>query len=43
MHGDDPEAIRWFFKDILFGEHLHVYSNKIGDDIGVIKVLYTVE
>jgi len=37
MHGDDPETIKWFYDEILYGENLIVHSNKIGDQIGTIR------
>lgn len=41
MHGDDPEAIEWFHKDILKGtdELLILHSNELGDEVGTITVL----
>lgn len=39
MHGDDQDAITWFFHDILREDELTLWSNDIGDDIGSIKVL----
>jgi hypothetical protein len=40
MHSDDPDAIKWFYEDILKenGE-LILHSNKTGDTVGEIKVL----
>lgn len=38
MHGDDKDAIEWFY-DFILGEELGVHSNHIGDIIGTIKVL----
>lgn len=42
MHGDDKESIDWFYKDILGSKRkndLILHSNKIGDEIGTIKVV----
>lgn len=39
MHGDDEDAICWFFYDILKKEVLTLHSNEIGDEIGTVKVL----
>lgn len=39
MHGDDPDAIEWFFRDILIEKPLTLHSNEIGDMIGTVKVL----
>lgn len=39
MHQDDPDAIEWFFKDILRSDLLILHSNSIGDAIGEVKVL----
>jgi hypothetical protein len=38
-HQDDPDAIEWFFRDILIEDLLMLYSNCIGDMIGTVKVL----
>lgn len=38
MHGDDPESIEWFNEE-LGSDHLWLWSNDIGDEIGSIKVL----
>ena len=38
MHGDDQDAINWFFSDILKNEKLNLHSNEIGDFIGTVKV-----
>ena len=38
MHGDDPEGIAWF-NDELISDHLWLWSNDIGDEVGSIKVL----
>ena len=46
MHGDDPDAIKWFYKDTLEKEltnedypNLILHSNEIGDEVGVVKVI----
>lgn len=39
FHQDDPDAIEWFFKDLLIEEPLMLHSNYIGDVIGTVKVL----
>lgn len=39
MHHDDPDAIEWFFKDILLDDLLILHSDEIGDMIGTVKVL----
>ncbi len=39
MHQDDPDAIEWFFLDILQEDLLFLHSNEIGDVIGTVKVL----
>ena len=41
MHGNDKEAIDWFYNDILKKGTLTLHSNEVGDEIGVIKVLET--
>jgi len=40
MHGDDPQAIEWFFEDILQDQNgeLLLHSNEIGDTIGTVRV-----
>ena len=42
-HGKDPDAIAWFWNDILLypGEdgELVLHSNELGDEVGTIKVL----
>jgi hypothetical protein len=40
-HGDDPEAIAWFFGEILSDGKglLLLHSNEIGDCIGKVRVL----
>jgi hypothetical protein len=38
MHGNDPDAIDWFEKDILGGE-LILHSNELGDEVGRVEVL----
>lgn len=39
MHGNDEEAIKWFFEDILYRDRLILHSNEIGDEVGEVKVL----
>lgn len=41
VHGDDMEAISWFFAHILSEEKglLLLHSNEIGDCIGKVRVL----
>lgn len=40
-HGTDREAERWFYNDILRGEHLTLNDNgELGDSIGEVKVLH---
>ena len=40
VHGDDPEAIEWFYETILGDkEGLFLHSNEIGDTVGLVKVL----
>lgn len=40
MHGEDEEAIDWFFSKVLFGKKaLTLNSNEIGDDVGTIKII----
>lgn len=46
MHGNDKEAIDWFYKDILMSRRkkdLILHSNEIGDEIGEVKVLRIVK
>ena len=42
-HGDDPEAIEWFYEQTLMrkgvDELLILHCNEIGDEIGTIKVI----
>lgn len=40
MHGDDPEAIEWFYNDILLDPKslLFLHSEEIGDIIGTLKI-----
>lgn len=42
MHGDDKEAIDWFFNGILKDE-LILHSNEIGDEIGIVKVIEVID
>ena len=37
MHGNDKEAINWFYNNIL-KDTLILHSNEIGDEIGTIKI-----
>ena len=37
MHGNDPEAIEWFEKEILGGE-LILHSNELGDEVGKVRI-----
>lgn len=45
IHRDDPEAIEWFYNDILKRQNpnntqlLLLHCNEIGDTIGEVKVL----
>ena len=43
IHGNDPESIDWFHKEILLHPSkdggLILHSNEIGDEVGVIRVL----
>ena len=40
MHGDDPEAVRWFREDIIGGGMLTLHDNgELGDDLGTVRVL----
>jgi hypothetical protein len=41
IHGDDPEAVSWFYNDVLKGtdELLILHSNLLGDELGLVKVL----
>ena len=43
MHANEPEAIKWFYEDILQNkrgeERLLLHSNEIGDVVGDITVL----
>lgn len=38
-HGDEPEAIEWFMSDVIHGDDLSLYSDKIGDTVGSVRVL----
>lgn len=38
MHGDDAEARRWFFDDILWRDRLTLHSKEIGDEIGELTI-----
>ena len=37
MHGNDKEAIKWFYNNIL-KDTLILHSNEIGDEIGAVKI-----
>ena len=37
MHGNDKEAINWFYNNIL-KDTLILHSNEIGDKIGAVKI-----
>lgn len=43
MHGNCPDAQRWFMEDVLAGpapaEGLYLHSGAIGDEVGTIRVL----
>jgi hypothetical protein len=39
MHENDPEAIEWFFTDLLPGDELFLHSNEIGDTVGTVRVM----
>ena len=41
MHGDDPEAIDWFYNQIMRGNggELLLHSNELGTTIGAVTVL----
>lgn len=39
MHGDNKEAIKWFFEEILQQDLLILHSNEIGDEIGTVKII----
>lgn len=39
MHGNDKDAVNWFFKDILMQDKLFLHSNEMGDVIGEVTVL----
>ena len=38
MHGDEPDATKWFWLDVMNGE-LYLHSNELGDEVGRVKVL----
>ena len=38
MHGDDPDGVVWFNDEIL-GNEIIAWSNELGDEQGIIKVL----
>ena len=39
MHGDELEAIEWFWRDVMGGGELYLHSNFIGDEVGRVKVI----
>ena len=41
MHGNDPDGMRWFIKDVLSDDldNLFLCSKEIGDIIGNIRIL----
>lgn len=39
MHGDELEAIEWFWLDVMGGGELYLHSNFIGDEVGRVKVI----
>lgn len=40
MHGNDPDAERWFFRLLLDPEdRLLLHSNELGDEIGDVRVI----
>ena len=38
MHGDEPDATKWFWLDVMGGD-LVLHSNEIGDEVGRVKVI----
>ena len=38
MHGDEPDAVEWFWLDVMGGK-LILHSNELGDEIGQVKVI----
>lgn len=45
VHGNNPDAIDWFYSEILKGEDeaLILHSNEIGDEIGIVKVIKIID
>lgn len=40
MHGNDPEGLEWFMRDVLGDETgLFLHSNEVGDEVGKILVI----
>jgi len=40
MHGDEKDAVDWFYNGILRGDNLLLHDNgDIGDTIGTVKVI----
>ncbi len=41
MHGNDEDAEKWFFDEILTAKHgdLILHSNELGDSLGIITKL----
>ena len=39
MHNDEPEAVEWFWLDVMGGGELYLHSNEIGDEVGRVKVI----
>lgn len=40
MHGDDPDSISWFFREIILGQDLYLLDGgELGDEVGKVKVM----
>ena len=39
MHGDEPDAIEWFWLNVMGDGKLYLHSNEIGDEVGRVKVI----
>ena len=39
MHGDEPDAIEYFWLDVMGDGELYLHSNHIGDEVGRVKVI----
>ena len=39
IYGNDQEAMKWFFDEILAKDRLILHSKEIGDEIGEIKLI----